>query len=115
HSGFAIALGGVGAFDKAGRPAALWAGVTPHDALKALHNKIDAALRRIGIAPDRRAFFPHVTLARLNRSTGPIDGFLAAHAGLASAPFAIDEFRLYESTLGGEGAIYTTVERFALG
>lgn len=115
HPGFVIALSGVGAFAKGSRPAALWAGVTPHDALKSLHNKIDAALRRIGIAPDRRAFLPHITLARLNRSSGPIDGFLAANAALASEPFAIEQFRLYESTLGGEGAIYTTVERFALG
>lgn len=115
HPRLGIALSGVGSFDRAGRPAALWAGMSPREPLESLHNKIDSTLARIGLAPDRRAFHAHITLARLKRSSGSIDGFLAANAGLASEPFEIDEFRLYESTLGGEGAIYTTVERFELG
>lgn len=115
HPGFEIALDGVGSFDKGGRPAAIWAGVAPRDALKSLHDKVDSALRRAGVEPDRRAFLPHITLARLNRAAGPIDGFLAANAGLASPPFAVESFRLFESSPGGEGAIYTTIERFGLG
>src|SRR3954470_7895666 len=38
-----VALSGVGAFDKKGRVDALWAGVAPHDALAALHRKVDHA------------------------------------------------------------------------
>lgn len=111
---FEMALDGTGSFDRRGRIDAVWAGVAPHDVLKALHKKVDSALARIGIAPDRRAFLPHITLARLNRRSGPAEGFLAANAGLSSPPFAIDGFCLYESTLGSEGADYTIVERYPL-
>ena len=63
-----IALAGVGAFDKQGRVDTLWAGVTPHDALAALQKKVDQTMVRIGLPPERRAYLPHITLARLPRS-----------------------------------------------
>lgn len=112
---FEIALDGVGQFDSRGRPNALWAGLRPHDALTQLHHKIDQAIVRAGQEPERRAYLPHVTLARMNAHAGPTDRFLETHAGLTSAPFAVEHFLLFESTLGGEGAIYETVERYPLG
>ena len=115
HPGFEIALNGIGSFDRRGEPTVLWAGVAPHEPLKALHNKVDQALARAGVDPDRRAYLPHITLARLNRSTGPIDGLLEAHGGISSPAFAVDEFRLYESDLTPEGAIHSVVERYRLG
>lgn len=115
HSRFSIALAGLGSFDRRGIRDNLWAGVEPHEPLKALHNKIDRALSRAGIAPDSRTFLPHITLARLNRSSGPIDGFAERHGGLASAAFEVDHFALYESDLTPEGAHYTIAERYRLG
>ncbi|QDZ09059.1 RNA 2',3'-cyclic phosphodiesterase [Sphingomonas panacisoli] len=112
-----VALAGVGAFDKQGRVDALWAGVAPHDALAALHKKVDQALVRIGLAPERRAYLPHVTLARLPRSAGgdpAIEHWRARHAGLTSAPFTLDAMILYESRLGRDGAQYDAIARFAL-
>jgi len=82
--------------------------------LKALHKKIDAALIRVGIAPDERAYLPHITLARLKRSSGPVGNLLEQSGGLASAPFAVDSFALFESTLTPEGAVYSIVERYRL-
>ena len=96
---FEIALNGIGAFDRRGWPDAVWAGVTPHEPLKALHNKVDAALARVGVAPDQRAFLPHITLARLKRSSGPVGNLLEQSGGLASPPFTVDHFALFESTL----------------
>ena len=43
---------------------------------KALHKKVDAALARVGVAPDERAYLPHITLARLKRSSGPVGNLL---------------------------------------
>ncbi len=111
---FEIALNGIGAFDRRGWPDAVWAGVTPHEPLKALHNKVDAALTRVGIEPDQRAFLPHVTLARLKRSSGPVGNLLESVGGLASPPFAIDHFALFESDLTPDGAVYSIVERYKL-
>lgn len=111
---FEIALEGVGTFDSGGRRGSLWVGVRPHDKLKALHKRVDGALRTVGVAPDRRAFLPHITIARLNRRSGEIGEFLATHGGIASDPFRVEDFCLYESFLGREGASYEIVERYRL-
>lgn len=113
HPRFDIALDGFGTFDRRGIVNALWAGVTPHAPLKTLHNKIDQACARAGIRPDERAFTPHITLARLNRASGPVAGFAEA-APLTSEPFTVDDFALYESELTPAGSIYSIVERYSL-
>src|SRR5688500_19123901 len=58
HPRFSIALNGLGDFDRRGEPATLWAGVAPHEPVRALHKKVDPALVRVGVAPDRRASRP---------------------------------------------------------
>ena len=87
---------------------------TPQAPLAALHKKVDQALVRVGIAPDQRAYLPHITLARLNRSSGPVGNLIEGAGGLSSAPFAVTEFALFESSLTPEGAVYSLVERYPL-
>lgn len=99
-------LSGTGEFDSRGRPNAIWAGVRPHDALAMLHRKLDQAMVRLGLEPERRAYLPHITLARLS---GP-----ANIADLTSPSFTFTHFYLFESTLGGEGASYEAIERYKL-
>jgi 2'-5' RNA ligase len=111
---FEIALNGIGAFDRRGWPDAVWAGVSPHDPLKRLHKKLDAALTRVGVAPDQRAFLPHITLARLKRGSGTVANLLAQSGGLASPAFAVDHIGLFESTLAPDGAVYALIERYGL-
>lgn len=112
---FEIALSGVGVFERRGRPETLWAGIVPQEDLHALHKKVDQALTRVGVEPDRRVFHPHITVARLNRSAGPANNFLSDAGGLASAPFLVDAFALYESELTPDGPIYSAIERYKLG
>ena len=114
HPPFDIALHGAGHFGRGSRAGALWVGVTPHDALAALHKKVDAACRRAGLPSEGRAYLPHITVARVGRSAGPVDPFLSLASATASEPFTVDSFCLYESTLGGEGATYEIVERYRL-
>ena len=114
HAPFAIALNGIGAFERRGQADTVWAGVTPHEPVKALHNKVDTALTRVGVAPDQRAFLPHITLARLKRSSGPVGNLLEQSGGLTSPPFTVADFALFESTLTPEGAVYSVVERYKL-
>src|SRR3954471_13726299 len=59
HPAFAIALNGLGLSERRGEPVTLWSGVTPQEPLHALHKKIDQALVRVGVGPDRRAYMPH--------------------------------------------------------
>lgn len=109
-----LAVSGVGTFDRRGRIDTLWAGVASADGLASLHRKVDRACVAAGVAPDDRAYRPHITLARLNRSSGRIDGFLEAHAGLVSPPFTVREFGLYESMMGHGGSVYHLAERYRL-
>ncbi len=110
---FELSLGSFGVFDRRGVPDALWCGVTPQDALHGLYSKIAQALVRVGIAPETRAFHPHITLARLGRRSGPVEGFVTG-SPLAGAAFRVDGFVLYESLLGQDGAFYRAVERYPL-
>jgi 2'-5' RNA ligase len=114
HPPFDIGLSGLGAFDRRGRPETIWAGVTPQEPLRTLHKKIDQAIARVGVEPDQRAYLPHITLARLKPSSGRIGDLLAESGGLASDPFRIDRFALFESKLTPDGAVYTIVETYLL-
>jgi 2'-5' RNA ligase len=115
HAPFDIALSGVGAFDKRGMIDTVWAGVTPHEPLKALHKKLGVALARVGIEPEQRAYLPHITLARLKPTSGPLGNLLEDVGGLTSPAFTVDAFALFESDLTNERAVYTMIERYPLG
>ncbi|PAL21884.1 RNA 2',3'-cyclic phosphodiesterase [Sphingopyxis sp. GW247-27LB] len=110
----AARIAGVGLFERQGRPHTIWAGVEPSAPLAALHRKVDQCLARVGVAPETRAFTPHITLARLNRSAGPVAPFLALHGDLASASFLFDHVILYESELAHGGSRYHPVARYPL-
>jgi 2'-5' RNA ligase len=114
HPAFEIALAGVGSFERRGEPAALWAAVAPQEPLRLLHKKVDQALVRAGLDPERRAYVPHITLARLPRGTAPVGPFLQSAGRLSSPPFRVEDFCLFESKLTPEGAVYTVIELYTL-
>ena len=114
HPRFDVVLNGVGTFDRRGQPETVWVGVAPLEPLKALHKKVDQAIARVGIAPDQRAYRPHITLARLKRSSGSVRGLLEESGGLRSDPFEVDAFTLFESKLTLEGAVYSVIESYPL-
>ncbi len=107
-------IAGVGLFERKGWPHMVWAGVEPLAALARLHRKVDQLLARVGVAAETRAFTPHITLARLNRSAGPVAAFLSQHSDLASPPFDFTHVVLYESELAHGGARYHPVARYPL-
>jgi RNA 2',3'-cyclic 3'-phosphodiesterase len=115
HPPIEIALHGVGTFGSRGRVNALWAGVRPHDQLAHLHRKVDQALIRVGLAPEGRAYLPHITLARFGRGDPPaVNSFLARNAGLSGPTFNVDRFCLYQSHLGQAGASYEKIHVYHL-
>ena len=109
-----LALNGVGWFDQ-GRSGALFARCAPAEPLAALHNKVDRALVRAGLQPERRAFLPHITLAR--RRTGAVDpaGWLERNAGLSTSAKPLSSMVLYESHLSRHGSSYEAITRYSLG
>jgi 2'-5' RNA ligase len=107
-------IAGVNLFERQGWPHMVWARVTPEAALAALHRKVEQCLARVGIAAETRAFVPHITLARLNRASGPVAPFLALHGDLASDAFPFGHVTLYESEMGHGGSRYHPVARYPL-
>jgi 2'-5' RNA ligase len=114
HPSFELSLSGIGAFDRRSEPTVLWVGVTPADPVKALQKKVEQALARVGLEPERRAFHPHITLARLPRGAGTIQPLLEASGGVSGPAFEVADFCLFESRLTAQGAVYAILERFPL-
>lgn len=115
HPRFAVAIGGVGYFERKGRPTALWARVVPSTALTGLKRKLDRCLTAFSVEDEHRKFAPHITLARLNGASGPIGALLAAQSMLRPPPFIADRFTLYASLLGPDGSRYEPVAHYPLG
>jgi 2'-5' RNA ligase len=111
---FTLKLSGVGMFDQR-HGGALWAGVEPKEPVAALAAKVDRSCVAAGLAPEGRAFHPHITLARFSRRTRPLAvDLLERNRGLASTPFAVDAFILLESRLSRHGAQYEEVASYPL-
>ena len=108
-----LALAGVGWFDHGPR-GALFARVAPVDAIAALHTKLDRALVRAGLEPERRAFLPHITLARRRSSAVDPAGWLERNAALASGAERTGSIILFESHIGRHGSSYEAIASFPL-
>lgn len=105
---FWVDLHGVGTFGDKRKVHSLWAGVRANAMLNRLHDKVDGAVARLGLPPDRRKFTPHVTLARLsNPPPERLCGYLAHHALVSPPGFQCESFVLYSSFLSANGSIYT--------
>jgi 2'-5' RNA ligase len=112
---FALHLAGVGMFDQR-NGGALWAGIQPRGPVTVLAAKVERACIAAGLEPERRAFHPHITLARWNRrSAAAAHALIERNRALASPPFAVDRFTLFESRLSRHGAHYEAVADYPLG
>ncbi|HET9810356.1 MAG TPA: RNA 2',3'-cyclic phosphodiesterase [Sphingomicrobium sp.] len=111
---FDLAIAGVGRFDRR-NGGALWAGVEPRKPVAELAAKVDRACVNAGLEPERRAFHPHITLARWNRHNAePARDFERRHPDLVTEPFAVDRFILFESRLSRHGAHYVEIASYPL-
>ena len=109
-----IAIRGLGWFPLPRAPRVFWAGLEADPALADLARDTDRALARLGVAPETRAYSPHLTLARVKEQV-PLDGLRDAIASLPSeefGEFVADRFHLYLSELGPSGSVYTKLEEF---
>jgi 2'-5' RNA ligase len=112
--GFELSGDGVGMFEQR-NGGALWAAIHPKEPVSALAAKVERACVGAGLEPERRAFHPHITLARWNRrSAAAAHAFLERNRGLATPPFAVDRFILFESRLSRHGAHYEEVAAYPL-
>ena len=111
---FALRLAGTGVFG-GDRPHALWVGAERDPDLLRLRDKIEQMLIRTGLAPERRKFAPHVTLARLrDPEVVGLAGFLSAHAQFRAEPLPVDHFSLIASFPTKAGSVYEDQAEYPL-
>ena len=103
---FQMTIEDLGAFG--GRdPHTLWAGVKRQDELDSLQYAHERAARAAGLAPETRAFKPHVTLARLRGvRERDVATFLQHNGGLRTEPFLVTRFVLLSARPGVGGPPY---------
>ncbi len=112
---FSLVLAGIGTFAKAGRETMLWVGVERSERLEHLQGKIETALQRTGLEPERRRFAPHVSLARLdNAAPEKLAVFVQRYNLFRTDPFEIEHFTLFSSRLGKEQAAYEAEVEYEL-
>ena len=117
---FELAVEGAGAFPDERAPRVLWAGVAGDtDALAALARRVDEACAALGFPRERRAFSPHLTIARLRDTASAEDRRRAGEALAAirldnATPFVVDAVQLIKSTLTPSGAVYETLHTVRL-
>lgn len=106
-----IELRGAGCFPPRGRARVLWIGVGGRvDALRSLHRAIETQLERIGVAPDGRAYQPHLTLGRA-RGVERDDGLRRAVEQLpvTADRQLVESVALMESQLTDRGAVHRRI------
>lgn len=117
---FNLSVGSLGVFPNMQRPRVIWIGVEAPDELGSLQRRIELETTRMGYAPDKRSYSPHLTLARVSRNAAPAQvqaisqvlrkqklGFL----GVTS----VAEIVLYSSDLQPGGAVYTRIHQAPFG
>lgn len=110
-------------------PRVFWVGVEASPSLPHLASTVDSRLAQLGVAKEKHAFNPHLTLARGGRGSGSPhkrkgdrrnSTFQCLQERFTSLPvpdfgtMTAREFFLYQSKLGREGSRYTKLAAFPL-
>ncbi len=119
---FALRLHGIGAFPGLERPRILWVGVAEGAlAARELQSRVEAALGRLGFAPESRPWHPHLTIGRVfddrrwRREAGPALREAVAQASRRSfGTLSVSRVALMRSDLSPRGARYTELASVCL-
>ncbi len=112
---FTLHLRGLGQFLHRRMPGVIWLDVEMQPALEHLHRKIESALRGLGFPGDKRAFQPHVTIARLKTApSSRVQQYLDTYGDFDAGSFEVNEFLLLSSVLRPNGATHTVEDVYDL-
>lgn len=120
---FPLRLDGLGVFPNRREPRVIWAGVGGDlETLVEVQGRVDDAAAALGLARERRAFRPHLTLGRVRDGVTPAArrelGSVVAEQGPAvAAAYAwdVEEISLIRSVLTPQGAVYSALGTARLG
>jgi 2'-5' RNA ligase len=103
----------LGFFPNPHAPRVFWCGIDA-PGLAELAGDTDRATAALGVAPETRAFSPHLTLARIKERLNlqPLREAIAGLPELEFGDFAAAGFYLYHSQLRPGGSVYTKLAEF---
>lgn len=113
---FEVEIRGLGWYPNPHSPRIFWAGIHGGEALHGLARDTEEALVRIGVDAEKKAYSPHLTLARI-KTPVPLVRLRQAVAELPSAEFGkfpVDRFVLYRSVTNPKGSTYSVLAEFPL-
>ncbi len=114
-----LTVGGFGAYPGEHSPRVLWVGVSGPEALFGLRADIEESLVSFGVQRDRRAWSPHITLARIRDGVGRLDRRRCWETLARLEPVfrrtMVSDVSLISSELAPGGAVYRTLGTFAMG
>jgi 2'-5' RNA ligase len=105
----------VGFFPNPHSPRVFWCGIDA-PGLESLAADTDRATATLGIEAEKRAFSPHLTLARIKERLDlqPLREKIASLGALEFGAFEAGSFFLYLSKPGPKGSVYTKLSAFPL-
>jgi RNA 2',3'-cyclic 3'-phosphodiesterase len=108
-----VTVAKVGFYPNERAPHVFWCGIDAAG-LEALAADTDIATAAIGVAREKRAYSPHLTLARIKDRLDlrPLHSAIAAARSLDFGRFAAASFFLYRSQLRPTGSVYTKLAEF---
>ena len=112
---FELELKGIGAFPHWGRPQVVWAGVSPEEPLLLIAEELEKTLEPLGFPRERRAFHPHLTLARIKaKPPAELKQIADAHETQSFGTQTVDTVIFYQSELQPTGPVYTPLSTITL-
>jgi 2'-5' RNA ligase len=114
---FGVRVSGLGFFPNGWAPRVFWAGIRS-GGLTRLADEVERRVTLVGFDRNRRAFNPHLTLAR-SRGDARIDRSFVERAGAFQdrefGRFVAARFFLYRSRPGPSGAVHDRLKEYPLG
>ena len=110
---FQVQMTGLGVFPNLNYPRVLWAGIdVGAEHLQNVFNQIEPKLQGLGFAPERNAFSPHLTIARVRSATNKTQlvELVKKNAKYNFGSVEAKCLKLKRSELTPNGPIYSTLK-----
>ncbi len=111
-SPFVITVRGFGVFPDKRAPRTIWTGIDcEQSALEDLALQVESSVMSLGFPEEKKAFRPHLTLARIKKDNLAI-GQAIQKSGILTDPFVfgrllVEQVTLFKSDLRPTGSVYT--------
>ena len=114
---FTVTIEGMGMYPNARQPRVVWLGIKDEGNLKLIHHELAKTLQGFDPEPEKRAFSPHLTIARVRQNGGhdtvrQIGEVLSQFKVDSLGSFEVQTVHIFKSDLTPRGPIYTSL--FAL-